>query len=672
MTDNAETKQNISALVQQHQFEYEDQDDDEVGADTDSLKSAEVSSAKSASEAIEHVMVRIALGAGIPNSLCERLDAKEPVCVSITVPSAAWCAPVKQGVRLRWPQAEFVERDGTSRSDHIPTRGNSDVSAALRGGSPVIGISHLPGRFLPSALLTAADAHVVLTPPTGDQILEALKACEFEEVPEEVSDTVSAGLDYDEILTAFRKGASANQIVENLAKASTAKTRVNADDNTPPLEALAGYGEAKEFGLALAQGLVKWRRGDLPWSALSTAAVFYGPPGTGKTLCVKALAKTLNVPIVVTSVGDWFASSPGHLDSVIKAMQSAWDQARALKPAILFIDELDGLPDRRTLSDRGRDWWIPVINYALTLFDGAATSREGLILLGATNHAERLDPALVRPGRFDRLIEIPAPSPEGLAGILRHHLGKELPGADLLAIGRLRPGATGATAAQWVRDSKLKANAEKRDLRFEDLLDQVVPPETRPPDILMRIARHEAAHAVIGLALGVQKLESVSLATPGAEGVTRFSDLAHRLPTRAHFESLILTGLAGRAIDEADAQPDAGSGGGRGSDLARATELLAMLHVSCGLGDTLIAICEPNEAVSQLRVDKALRATVEGELQRLYSRAKGLVARHESAIDIVAKALLARRFLAGSEVRTLVGINMETCGEGDDDRRTQK
>jgi len=331
----------------------------------------------------------------------------------------------------------------------------------------------------------------------------------------------------------------------------------------------------------------------------------------------------------------------------------AFDSARALAPSLLFLDELDSLPARASLSDRGRDWWTPVINYALTLFDGAATAREGVILLGATNFRDRLDSALIRPGRFDRLIHVPAPDVHGLAGILRHHLGAALPDVDLKRIALQRPGATGAEAAQWVRDAKAAARAQSRDVGFDDLVARVMPPETRPRSVLLNIARREAAHACAALALGVHRPESITLCEPGVAGMARFATPEGILMSRTNIEASCIMTLAGRAADELFGEVDAGAGGGRASDLGSATRLLALTHASYGLGERLLSL-DPDEAVARISVDPALAAAIEADLQRLYARARLLVRENRSDIQVLAAALIMRRFISGDEILALL------------------
>jgi len=603
--------------------------------------------------AVDAEFSRLLLNAAIPIHLRRQLDRSHPICLSIVVPSPGWCEPIAKAVRARWAASFCVARDGSKHYDHLPTKGNDDVADRLRKGEPVIGISHAPTRYQPSALLSAADAHLSLNQLNGSELLKLIKACIVGRAPRRLPDGLASGLDFDEILSAFRHGARVGEVVENLRRATASKSRISPDDDTPPLETISGYVEARTWGLALADDLAAWRRGKIAWRALSCAAVLHGPPGSGKTLFAKSLAKTLGVPIVVTSVADWLAAGSGFLDSIIRAMQSAFDSARALAPAVLFIDELDGLPDRRNLSDRGKDWWTPIINYALTLCDGAATSREGIILLGATNFRDRLDAALIRPGRFDRLIHIPPPDEDGLAGILRQHLGAALPDADLKLIARYRPGATGAEAAKWVRDATAAARAGRREITFDDLVSQVLPPETRPSSVLLATARHESAHLCVALALGVLHPKSITLCAPGAAGLTRFAAPEAILMSRRQIEANVVMTLAGRAADGLFGEANAGSGGGRASDLGIATRMLALTHASYGLGEKLMSL-DPEEAVARIQLDPTLAAAIEADLQRLYARAGMLVQENRAKIERLAAELVIRRFITGEEVLALL------------------
>ncbi|MBL0370892.1 ATP-binding protein [Rhizobium sp. KVB221] len=188
------------------------------------------------------------------------------------------------------------------------------------------------------------------------------------------------------------------------------------------VETLNGYGAAATWALDLKADLALWRQGQLDWSELSTRLLLSGPPGTGKTTFAKALRNTLGVPLIATSVAHWL--EPGYLGDVLKAMTAAFETAKSHSPCILFVDELDNIGSRGRSSQHS-DYWDSLINRMLELLDGS-NRHDGVVVVGATNHPDRIDSALLRSGRLEKHVVISPPDTDALVGILVHHLGGDL------------------------------------------------------------------------------------------------------------------------------------------------------------------------------------------------------------------------------------------------------
>lgn len=199
-----------------------------------------------------------------------------------------------------------------------------------------------------------------------------------------------------------------------------------SEDGSPPslsIETLPGYGKAKSWALDLKADLDDYRASVLSWSDMSTKLLLSGPPGTGKTTFARALCNSLQVPLIISSVSTWLQGA--HLSDVLNRMTRTFAEARAVAPAILFIDEIDGIGKRQPAEREYADYWNGVVNKALELLDGAVKG-EGLIVVGATNRPEQIDEALKRSGRLETHIEIPRPDTATLAEIFRHHLGDDV------------------------------------------------------------------------------------------------------------------------------------------------------------------------------------------------------------------------------------------------------
>jgi len=592
------------------------------------------------------LLVEIALEAVLLPRLRRALTKAEPVVVLVTVPGPAWVKPVEAAIRrASGRQAECIARAVAPR----PSAGSDpDAEAAdlVARGYPVVAIA--PDRAWLSPLLVAAADHILAIPPLdAAQVALAIRVWCGRRTRAVLEPGDLSGLDLPDLAAALRPGTTPSACLDRIRRASRARLGPVAGEAVTPLDRLTGYGEAHVWATRTVADIARVRRGEIPASTLE-GAVLFGPPGTGKTLLARSLAQASGVMVVETSVGAWFAGSPGFLDSITKQIAQFCDRlalaARQDGCAIGFCDELDALPNRARMDERSASWWNPVVTYCLIRFE--SLRKAGVILIGATNHLDTIDAALLRPGRFDRQFAIAPPDEAGRAGILRGHLGEDLAGIDLTPAARLSSGMTGATLAACVRAARSRAQAAGRPMQLADLLAEIAPAETRSPARLRGVALHEAGHALVAHRAGLTVVQVSTRSGSRHDGSTvlRLSDPT---PDRAGLERQVVGLLAGRA---ADAVLGEGVTAAASADLREATRLLAALHASLGLGATLRAVVDQEHAAVLLREDPALAALVEADLRRLQGVAEGLVRADRAAILALVEALLARRILTGDEV----------------------
>ncbi|HVV41974.1 MAG TPA: AAA family ATPase [Nitrobacter sp.] len=608
--------------------------------------------AKRRPEAAEAVL-GAAFEAATTREVRRRLRHTQAMAAVVVVPNANWVAPAKSHVGSAFGERWIVHaRDGSDRRQDSST-GSLDVARELSRGRCVMGVA-ADERLLPAALTAAADVVVRIAPPDG-RVLRAAIARFAGRSPGKVPDAVAAGLDLHEILAAFRPGTGARTIVARLAAAGAAR-RETVGARVPDLATAVEYGEARTWGLALARDIADYRAGRIAWRDVDRGIVLHSAPGFGKSLFAQVLARACNVPLVATSVGELFASSAGYLDSVIKAVRAAFARASALAPCILFLDEIDALPDRATMSPRGRDWWMPVVTDFLIQLDSAVGQREGIVVVGATNAIERVDTALLRPGRLEKSVEIARPDLAGTINILRFHVDGGVPDGDLAGVGALLEGATGAEIMHIARQARRVARHAGRPMTADDLRRAALPVEDVPPDRLFRMAVHEAAHAVTALAIPVGRLKHVALRSRGTSGGQTAIDFGgFVLPTRRAIEDRVVVGLAARAAERILlGSVSTGGGGSAESDLGSATAMVAAVHASFGMGEDCVYLGAGEELLREISLNPGLRRTVALHLRELDERAAALVERERAAILAVAERLAAKRFLGGTEVAGIV------------------
>jgi hypothetical protein len=363
----------------------------------------------------DETLGRHLLGAVMSDAQAQRFRDAPGLRVVIEAPTPAWVEPLRRAAASMadWHLAEGI--DGRPRETGT---GASRIARVLDAGRRVVVVSHAPGRLVPPSLVARADMTIRTGPPTPAVIRQAIRDATGAE-PGITSERLGDRLDFFDLVAAIEAGSDLRTCLRRLGSASANRAAVDRfpaghiDLSSQPMD-----GEAVTWARRLVADVDAWRQGETAgFSPPDRHAVFCGPRGTGKSGLVAAIARSADLPLISTCVPAWFTDgSP-------------------------FVDEIDAVPSRSTLDSRNRDYWTPLVSHILLSLDSAVSGTNGsLIVVGATNFPERLDQALVRPGRLDRIVRIERPDQAAIAGILRQHLGDDLPGEDLEP---LRPSASG-------------------------------------------------------------------------------------------------------------------------------------------------------------------------------------------------------------------------------------
>ena len=436
------------------------------------------------------------------------------------------------------------------------------------------------------------------------------------------------------------------------------------DQITTTFADVAGVDEAKEDVQELVEFLRDPSRFQKLGGRIPRGVLMVGQPGTGKTLLAKAIAGEAKVPFFSISGSDFVEMFVGVGASRVRDM---FDQAKKQSPCIIFIDEIDAVGRHRGAGlGGGHDEREQTLNQLLVEMDGFG-GNDGVIVIAATNRPDVLDPALLRPGRFDRQVTVGLPDIRGREQILKVHMRKVPLAENVEAskIARGTPGFSGADLANLVNEAALfAARAGVRTVgmqQFELAKDKIMMGAERRSMVMsekekLNTAYHEAGHAIVGRLMPEHDpVYKVSIIPRGrALGVTMFLPEEDRYShSRRHIVSQITSLFGGRVAEEMTLGKE-GITTGASNDIQRATEIARNMVTKWGLSDAMGPLmydeggeevflgrtaAQPSKAMSDetaLAIDKEVRAIID----ECYEKARHLLEEHRSKMDMMAEALM--------------------------------
>ncbi|TWB54243.1 AAA family ATPase [Nitrospirillum viridazoti] len=563
---------------------------------------------------------------------------------------------------LALPRWSIFHHSPSSGSRHELERLDDALAEDLAAGTGSVFVA-APSEQFPPAFSAALDFELELRPPTGAMVAAAMAECAGQTPAHVLPEELCALLDSLDFCLAGRAATTVDDWTRRLERTALGRIPVPPPVPPPIPPYLPGMPEFVDWAERLRRDLQDYRDGLIAWPEVAgRGVVLVGPPGVGKTQQLITLAARSGIPLISTSHGRW--QSAGHQGDMLAAMARTFEDAARQKLCLVFVDELDAFLARgRGGNPSHESYNHQVMNFFLELLDGAA-GRTGIIVVGACNFVERLDPALIRPGRMERVIRIGLPDQDVLAQILRYHLGEDvLADADLSGVAALAAGRTGADCELAVRSARGRARAGRRQMELADLEAEFAPPEpladNRGPALRRLCAVHEAGHAVTAVLLqpGFLVSASISPSVDGGLGGVLYSAPAVDVIGQTEMLALVRILLAGRAAEEIVlGSPSGGAGGDEDSDLGKATFMVARMLANYGFGGqfTWAGRIDAESLPQIFALNSALAKRVEQVLAAQYGSACDLISHYRKAVEAVADLLLARITVSAEDVTMIL------------------
>lgn len=425
---------------------------------------------------------------------------------------------------------------------------------------------------------------------------------------------------------------------------------------------VAGNEEAKEEMFFLVDFLKNPEKYQDKGAVLPKGTLLYGPPGTGKTLLAKAIAGEAGVPFISTNGSDFMEM---YVGLGAKRVRTLFEDARKKAPCIIFIDEIDSIGGARGQDVHSEN--IQTINALLNELDGFSGS-EGVVVIGATNRIQDLDPALVRPGRFDKHIAINPPDQKDRVAILKVHSENKTLASDvnLQELSKLTIGFAGADLSALLNEATILSVTRGHDeISYADINDAYLKTvmkghekknqADRKKDELELVAWHEAGHALTAKLLAKSEVPKVTITsfTSGAGGVTFITPSGNPLPSKAYMENRVKTLYAGRIAEYLLLGDENQVTSGASSDIEEATKIIHHMIVAYGMSekfgmlnlDTLGITNHANNLVLE-------EASVISK--KLYEETYNFMVNHRTELKDIAEALLEKESITEEELDNLL------------------
>jgi len=467
------------------------------------------------------------------------------------------------------------------------------------------------------------------------------------------------------------KMGGGNSMMFNMGK-SDAKVYVKSSEGIK-FSDVAGEDEAKENLTEIVEYLHNPDKYRQIGAAMPKGILLVGPPGTGKTMLAKAVAGEANVPFFSMSGSEFVEMFVGMGASKVRDL---FRQAKEKAPCIVFIDEIDAIGQKRNAGQYGgNDEREQTLNQLLTEMDGFE-GNSGVIILAATNRPESLDPALTRPGRFDRRVPVELPDLKGREAILKVH-GKKVKLADNVdfsQIARMAAGASGAELANIVNEAALRAVRDGRPCvsqsDLEESIEVVIAGYQKKNAILtdhekLVVSYHEIGHALVAAlqthSAPVQKITIVPR-TSGALGYTmQVEEGNHYLMTKEEMENKIATLTGGRAAEEVVFQSITT---GASNDIEQATKLARAMITQYGMSDEFGMVALETVTNQYLGGDASLACSAEMQakiddrvialVKQQHEKAVKILEEHRQKLDDLAKYLYEKETITGEEFMNIL------------------